>query len=158
MTNKVYKSAMGKPVDLGALLLQNENVRAVGNMDVNARGDLIDGKNRVIDQKNKQVQRQYKKQTKSTNVSASAVPTSNLAVRRSTQLEQTPDETFSDLPLASTNETVASESESETQLQNKSEIKGGLAGAIARSRLIKQEQEKTLRQRSQNLSDGVKKI
>ena len=39
MTRKVYKSAMGQPIDLGALLLQNEQDRAVGNMNVNARGD-----------------------------------------------------------------------------------------------------------------------
>ena len=63
MTNKVYRSAMGKEVDLGALLLQNEQVRAVGNMNVNARGDVLDSANRVIDAKNRQVQRQYKKQT-----------------------------------------------------------------------------------------------
>lgn len=63
MTNKVYKSAMGKTVDLGALILQNEQVRAVGNMGVNAAGDFVDESNKVIDARNKQVQRQYKKQT-----------------------------------------------------------------------------------------------
>ena len=70
MTRKVYKSAMGKAVDLGALLLQNEHVRAVGNMNVNARGDLLDGANKVIEQKNRQVQRQY--QRSATNVSSDA--------------------------------------------------------------------------------------
>lgn len=63
MTSKVYKSAMGKPVDLGALILQNEQVRAVGNMSVNAAGDFVDESNQVIDSRNKQVQRQYKRQT-----------------------------------------------------------------------------------------------
>jgi hypothetical protein len=62
MTRKVYKSAMGKTVDMGALILQNEQVRAVGNMGVNAAGDLVDSTNRVIDTRNRQVQRQYKKQ------------------------------------------------------------------------------------------------
>jgi hypothetical protein len=61
MTRKIYKSAQGKTVDLGALILQNEQVRAVGNMGVNAAGDLIDSNNQVIDQRNRQVQRQYKK-------------------------------------------------------------------------------------------------
>ena len=51
MTRKTYKTAQGKTIDLGALLLQNEQVRAVGNMNVNARGDLLDGSNRVIEQK-----------------------------------------------------------------------------------------------------------
>lgn len=62
MTSKVYKTAMGKVVDMGALMLQNENVRAVGNMGVNARGDRIDSQNRVIDKKNRQVQRQNQRQ------------------------------------------------------------------------------------------------
>lgn len=66
MTGKVYKSAQGKTVDMGALILQNEQVRAVGNMGVNAAGDLIDSNNQVIDQRNRQVQRQYSKQTDST--------------------------------------------------------------------------------------------
>jgi len=63
MTRKIYRSAQGKMVDLGALQLQNETVRAVGNMNVNARGDLVDGMNRPISSKNQQVARQYNKQT-----------------------------------------------------------------------------------------------
>ena len=45
---KSYRSAMGKSVDMGALLAKNENTRAVGNMKVNARGDSIDSQGRVI--------------------------------------------------------------------------------------------------------------
>ena len=59
---KVYRSSQGKSVDLGALLLQNETVRAVGNMGVNARGDRINIQNKVIDTKVKQSQRAYNKQ------------------------------------------------------------------------------------------------
>ena len=57
MTKQVYKTARGKALDMGALILQNENVRAVGNMKVNARGDLIGnngeiamGRNQLMDQ------------------------------------------------------------------------------------------------------------
>jgi len=63
MTSKVYKSAQGKSVDMGRLQLQNEGVRAVGNMKVNARGDMIDDMNRVISSKSEQVNKQYKTQT-----------------------------------------------------------------------------------------------
>jgi len=59
---KVYRSSQGKSIDLGALLLQNETVRAVGNMGVNARGDRINIQNKVIDTKNKISQRAYNKQ------------------------------------------------------------------------------------------------
>lgn len=63
MSKDIYKSANGKNVDMGALRLKNENVRAVGNMKVNARGDQIDDNNRIIATKPEQVQRQYNRQT-----------------------------------------------------------------------------------------------
>lgn len=63
MTNEIYRSANGKSVDMGALRLQNEKVRAVGNMRVNARGDVIDDNNEVIRTRNEQVNKQYQKQT-----------------------------------------------------------------------------------------------
>ncbi len=53
---------MGKTVDMASLRLKNENVRAVGNMKVNARGDLVDDMNRVISKKTDQVNQQYQKQ------------------------------------------------------------------------------------------------
>jgi len=63
MTKEVYRSANGKTVDMGALRLQNEKVRAVGNMRVNARGDEIDDNNNIIRKKSEQVKGQYQKQT-----------------------------------------------------------------------------------------------
>jgi len=62
MTKKVYRTAQGKIVDMGKLMLQNEQVRAVGNMNVNARGDQIDHQNQVVSKKSAQVQRQYNRQ------------------------------------------------------------------------------------------------
>lgn len=153
MTRKVYKSAMGKTVDLGALLLQNEQVRAVGNMGVNAAGDLIDSTNRVIDQRNRQVQRQYKRQT---NVSSAPVATSTLNARNSqsavpTPAVETPTVDFEDeLPTTTKNESDNSQNSAPLPTS------GGLAAAIARNREIKQELEKTLRQRQQE--QGLKKI
>lgn len=77
MTKKIYRTAQGKSVDLGKLMLQNENVRAVGNMNVNARGDLIDGYNRPIDRRTQQVQKQYDRQVTNVRdepVASSAAP------------------------------------------------------------------------------------
>jgi len=62
MTKQIYRTANGKTVDMGKLMLQNENTRAVGNMGVNARGDVLDHQNQVISTKNQQVQRQYNRQ------------------------------------------------------------------------------------------------
>jgi hypothetical protein len=62
MTSKVYKTASGKTLDMGSLVLKNEQVRAVGNMNVNARGDVINDDNIVISSRGAQVNRQYNDQ------------------------------------------------------------------------------------------------
>jgi hypothetical protein len=62
MTQRIYRSANGKPVDMGRLTLQNENVRAVGNMNVNARGDQLDDRNQVIATRSQLVSTQYQRQ------------------------------------------------------------------------------------------------
>lgn len=62
MTKSLYRSAQGKMIDMGKLVLQNETVKAVGNMGVNARGDLVDERNQVIATKPQQVNRHYDRQ------------------------------------------------------------------------------------------------
>lgn len=64
MTKNTYKTAQGRVIDMGKLILQNEHVRAVGNMNVNARGDVIGDDNRVIQKRTEQVNQHYRKQTK----------------------------------------------------------------------------------------------
>ena len=44
----IHRTAMGKTVDMSAILAKNEKTRAVGNMKVNARGDTIDAHGRII--------------------------------------------------------------------------------------------------------------
>jgi hypothetical protein len=151
MTRKIYTSAQGKTVDLGSLLLQNENVRAVGNMNVNARGDLVDGNNQVIEKKTHLVQRHYKKQSNVTD--ESVVSTSTVSAKKSQAVE--PD----NLEIAQ--ETFVTEVE-EPVLEELASIQpkipaGGLAAAIARSKTLKQELEKTPRQLAQE-KQGIKKI
>jgi hypothetical protein len=63
MTREVYRSANGKIVDMGALRLKNEKVRAVGNMNVNARGDEVNDRDQVIRTKPEQAGGQYRRQT-----------------------------------------------------------------------------------------------
>ena len=146
MSRKIYRSAMGKPVDLGALFLQNEHTRAVGNMNVNARGDILDSANRVVETKTRQAQRKYRRQT---NVTAGPVTT-----QPQQEMSQAVDvsDTFSDLPQ----DEPDSIPESVNTVNQSTAPRGGLASAIARSREVKQELEKTARQRAQE--QGLKKI
>lgn len=60
---KVYQSAQGKMVDMTALAAKNERVRAVGNMNVNTRGDIIDNNDNIINDSSKRVNNVYSKLT-----------------------------------------------------------------------------------------------
>ena len=137
---------MGKPVDLGALFLQNEHVRAVGNMNVNARGDVLDSANRVVEPKNRQVQRKYRRQT---NVSGGAATTGTMAAKQAAEMATKVDanDQFTDL-IDDAPETVVVQEKTAVE-STTATPRGGLAAAIARSREVKQELEKTARQRAQ---------
>ena len=128
MTRKVYRSAQGRMIDLGSLQLQNEHVRAVGNMGVNARGDLINSDNQPIDTRNDQVSRQYRRQA-TTNTADSAVVSSRKSAVKSIPKPvveiPTPPEDFDD-------EFVKAPDVSEPAT-------GGLAAAIAKAREVTQE-------------------
>ena len=156
MTSKVYRTAQGKTVDLGTIMLQNEHIRAVGNMNVNARGDKLDQNNRVIETKPRQIQRQN---ARTTNVSAEPVQTSatkaKKARREKAQAEaqpavHTPTSVVEPTPVAVTAPPAQN-------IATPGKIpEGGLAAAIARQREVKQELEKTRRQQQQG--QGLRKI
>lgn len=56
----LHRSAQGRMVDMASIAAKNEKVRAVGNMNVNARGDVIDSHNRIIQDNTKRVKSSYK--------------------------------------------------------------------------------------------------
>lgn len=45
---KIYRTAQGKRIDIDAFIARNENTQAVGNMNVNARGDVLGAGGRVV--------------------------------------------------------------------------------------------------------------
>ena len=56
----IFRSAMGKSVDMGALVSKNEKVRAVSNVkNLNARGDTIDAFGKVIQPVTEKVNNAY---------------------------------------------------------------------------------------------------
>lgn len=140
---------MGKPVDIGALMLQNESIRAVGNMGVNARGDTVNSNNAVIDKKSRQIQRQSRK---TTNVSSIPAATSNTAVKQQRSSELVED-TFTDLPQDDVVEQVVDTAPTSAPAE---EFSGGLAAAIAKAKTVNQERLKTPREIAR--AQGVKKI
>ena len=157
MTSKVYRTAQGKTVDLGTIMLKNEHVRAVGNMNVNARGDKLDSNNRVVETKPQQIQRQA---ARTTNVSVDPVHTSSNKARQKAPADEiivdepVVDETIVDETVVDENlPIVAAPPVQDTSFKIP---QGGLAAAIARTKEVKQELEKTQRQKAQ--AQGVRKL
>jgi hypothetical protein len=184
---KTYRTANGGKVDLGALILSNENTRASGNMGVNARGDKLNSQNQVIETRNERIQRAYD-MTVNNNYPVDELPPTSIkhakklekekqvetveVVKKPTVKKTLPEATKDPLPVAEPIEEKESlpsavDDAAEVMSQPKKVVQpvqslkkvpqGGLAAAIAKAKEIKEEPEKTARQLSQEQS-GVKRI
>lgn len=169
MSKSVYRTANGHRLDLGQLMLKNENVRAVGNMNVNARGDMINAHDKTIQSRTEQVQTHYNQQVQRPNnvvddpVYSSAQQSANAqgktvdsrktktkAAPKPEPVAETPiEEVFEDIP---TQEVVQEEpAPVETKPTTEDAAPTGLAAAIAKSRNVTQEEIKPAK-------TGVKRI
>lgn len=160
MSRKVYRSSQGNKVDLGALQIKNETVRAVGNMNVNARGDVLDSQNNVVDKRTQRMTRQYRRQA---NVMDDSIPVSRKEAKQQPEQVVAPEQVVdngiqalqSELPVEESAPIAVSEPEP-APAEDPTPV-GGLADAIAKARAVKQEPMKTPRQQAQEKS-GVRKI
>lgn len=151
MTRKIYRTAQGKMVDLGRLQLQHENIRAVGNMGVNARGDLIDSSNRPIDSRNQQVAKQYRRQTSKT-IDERTMPAAKPVKKK--KINKSAAQVAPDVEIPVPPEDFQDDVTRDSIDQQRPT---GLAAAIARARQIKQEPIKTQQELVQH-TEGVRKI
>ena len=161
--NKTVKTANGQEIDMQALILKNEKVRAVGNMNVNARGDVVNNDNKTTSSRSAQVNKNYRKQignvAKDTPIISSKKAALAIAEKyaKSAPAEITEVKELAGLDSkpAKAPETLA---ESEPLPEPKTAApSGGLAAAIAKAREVKQEPAATPREQERGGS-GVKKI
>ena len=154
---KLYKSAGGKNIDLSSLILKNEDVRAVGNMNVNARGDVISPENKTVASRSEQVNKQYRKQIGKTVRDNPVSSSKKAAIDTATKVaEAILDSTTQN--ITGLDEDVVSQIAEDAQETNLDETaKGGLASAIAKVKEIKQEPQPSPRDEERG-GDGVKKI
>jgi len=77
----VYRSAKGKTINMDTLTTRNEKVRAVGNMRVNARGDMVDSNNNIVVPATKRVQNAYTNASfeSDNNISTNPIPAQKTA-------------------------------------------------------------------------------
>lgn len=57
---KVHRTAMGKEIDMQTLMLQNERAIALGNANLNARGDQIDARGNIVKKREELAQDYYR--------------------------------------------------------------------------------------------------
>ena len=145
MTKKVYRTANGKTVDIGALMLQNENVRAVGNMNVNARGDVVAPSGVATESRSQTVAADIQTVTKQP--TKRAVPTS----RRNLNVPE-----VEESPIAQMFAASPVDIDQKPAHEQVSEL-SGIAAALARTKLVQQE-ELTPVSKQQRSKTGVSKI
>jgi hypothetical protein len=109
-----YRTAQGKMVDIDSLKLVNEKSIAVGNMKVNARGDLLGQGGKIIETRNERMSNRYGKMQSP--VASNAIP--NVA----------PDGTSFDPP-----------EEQEIIQPSEPKLRGSLADSIAKQATVTQE-------------------
>lgn len=183
MSQRIYRSARGAKIDMGDLMLRNEDVRAVGNMGVNAKGDKIDNKGAVTKTRNQQVNKTYRKQI--SNQVVDVPPASNTLNNAPQSIEA--EETIKEVEGLDTKlvveepvtDDVIDKVVRETAVKLHKEIEkdteepvvkatkpkatpkkkktGGLAGAIAKAREVEQKKLKTAQEEAKS-KKGVKKI
>lgn len=168
---KIYSTAKGVQIDFDAFVAKNENTRAVGNMNVNARGDLLDSTNKKIQSKNQQIANQYRKQIGNM-VADTPVYSSDRAAKRAEDIANeysTPnkikgldEDVIMPKPKASVpNQPKTTADQDDTTADIKSDDNpqstGGLANALAKARESKQEPLKTDREIERE-KPGVKRV
>ena len=149
MAQKKYRTAQGKMVDFGAMLTNNELVPALGNMNVNARGDEIlpDG---TITRTREQLMREYYNMNtpvpteapipESNNAQVdSEIPQDDWADWEPAKTESTVEQPIAEPKPAGTNVAQMVAERSPDQLTPS----GSLASSVAGAKTVTQEVDKT---------------
>ena len=78
---KVYRTALGKAIDMDNLRLANEETIAIGNMKVNARGDELGPGGQIARTRNQVMDEYYRLNTPTVTDSRPDIEEDNLPVR-----------------------------------------------------------------------------
>lgn len=126
MNKRVYRTANGKVINVDAIIAQNEDSIAVGNMRVNARGDELGPGGRIERTKDRVMAEYYKLNTP---VASDFVPIPRVAAKK----DLTDDWVE---PVI-----VKEEKEQEVEVETK-QLRGSLASAVAKNQTQTQPEEK----------------
>jgi len=122
MTKRVYRTANGKNINLDAIIAQNEESIAIGNMKVNARGDELGPGGRIERTRDRVMADYYKLNT--------PVASDNIPTPREAATKDLVDEWVE--PIVLTPETK------EQELDQVKPLRGSLASSVAQTKLPKE--------------------
>jgi len=154
MAKRTYRTAAGKAIDIEQLRLKNEEVPAVGNMRVNARGDELSPNGTVIKSRSDSIGDQY--YNVHSNVpqeSAVADPASEKMIQpdNTTTVKSQPDE------ISPAVQTEVQQDPAPAVSEPVSRRRGGLAAATAGQQTKSTEPLKSAREQDR-ATTGVKRI
>jgi hypothetical protein len=128
---RTYRTAQGKMVDIDTLILSNEQTIAIGNMNVNARGDELGPGGNVVNKRNQVMDDYYRLNTNSTGKTKKLSQKNEAAVQHPAP------------PVRSYNQPNADEikepaAESVPAPQKRQGLRGNLADAVAKQTVVEQ--------------------
>lgn len=124
---RVYTTANGRKINLDAIIAQNEESIAVGNMKTNARGDEL-GPGGKIERKRNEVMSEYYKLN--TPVATDNVPRSH---KKTVQKDLTDDWIEPVVTAPTTTEPLVEEELPEAEPEPTTKLRGSLAGSVAKT-------------------------
>lgn len=143
MSKNIYRTAQGRPIDMDALRVSNEETIAVGNMKTNARGDELGPGGIVVRTRNEVVNDYYQ---------SNAVYTKEKVEdqRRQTQNARSGNAPVADEVPAMLDPVIE---QADAEMTDKPKLRGTLADAVAKTANVEQ---KILQPRRRG--DGLKRI
>lgn len=126
MAKKIYRTALGREIDIQQIIAQNETAIAVGNMKVNARGDELGPGGRVVRSKQEVMASYYKLNTP---VVQDAMESAGVLIDKG-QPNQVVDS-----GLAALQETTTTETPKPTETKS---LRGSFASSVANKTTVEQ--------------------
>ena len=124
MNKRVYTTANGKRINIDAIISQNEESIAVGNMRVNARGDELGPGGKVVRTRDKVMQDYYKLNTP---VASDHIPVPREAAKK---------DLVDDWIEPATVEEIQEENQTESPTESTRPLRGSLANSIANKQVV----------------------
>ena len=131
---RTYRTAQGKMIDIDGLILTNEQTIAVGNMNVNARGDELGPGGKIAAGRNQNMNDYYRLNTNSTGRNKKIAETPPIPVRKQKMIESNNEPENNESQIDNSPE----HTDETTPTSKRQGLRGNLADAVAKRTVVEQ--------------------